>query len=390
MEVASLLEQVRPELPMEIIEGLVKKDYERVGGLVLETASQCVMALIRGTGLTEGVDLSTALPSLPPGVLVASQLAGLGQAAPLALSMASMEFKVVREKLQQIEKKLDQVQSLLAAAHYKLDLAFYANFQAALKLAQNAFIMQDIGNRQAMAREAIARFLEAEHYYSELCEKELTRGGHVATDLLFTLFLAYVSEARCYLELEEAQAARRRLAEARVQLRSWVCKVVETMLTSNPAVYLCPALTGKVDLDRLTHCLQWLDPKATPGSVFNDLRDDLWRLARDEITEPWFDSLPLALWDPQVDAPKGRGGKPKKVNIRQKTSIVLSRLPDALRKAEVAIETSNRFHGFEKEVQFIAQERIGFQEWQDLLPLERAQEQPFACVLLPEPVPLAV
>lgn len=123
-------------------------------------------------------------------------------------------------------------------------------------------------------------------------------------------------------------------------------------------------------------------------SLRRDGRARRWP-GRDEIIEPWLDSLPVALWDPQVDAPRGRRGKQKKVDTRQKTSMVLSRLPDALRKAEVAIETDNRFHGFEKEVQFIAQEEIGFREWQDLLPLERAQKQPLACVLLPEPVPLA-
>lgn len=389
MEVESLLDQVRPELPMEIIEGLVKGDYERLGGLILEAASPCVVALVRGFLPVEGMESLANLLSLTPEILSGSQLAGLGLASPLALSVASMQFRVVREKLEEIEAQLDRVQSMLAAAHYKLDLAFYANFRAALELAQNAFTMSDASHRQASALQAVNRFLEAEHYYSDLCEQELARGGHAASDFLFTLFLAYVSEARCYLELEEVQTAKRRLAEAHAQLDSGVRRIVETVLTSNPAAYLCPALKGEVSLDQLTRCTRWLDPKATPSSLFDDLRDDLWRLARDETTEPWLDSLPLALWDPQVDAPLGRKGKRRKVDLRQRMRTVLSRLPDAIRKAEAVIETSDRFCGFEKEVQLLAQEGISFQEWQGLLPSQRAGEQPFACVVLPEPVLLA-
>jgi len=73
---------------------------------------------------------------------------------------------------------------------------------------------------------------------------------------------------------------------------------VQALLTSNPAAYLHPNLKGKVDLRRLTHVYQWLDPSLDENAVFEGLREQLCDLI--QYPERWVETLPPAVWDPSV------------------------------------------------------------------------------------------
>jgi hypothetical protein len=406
MEIEKLVKEIRPELPLEVVQGLLARDMVRVGGLVLEAAPAVaprVVALIRSAGLPD----PAASPLLDPDLLNTAALAGLSLASPLGLGIVVMGFKLVNERLgriearlSRIEKEIGEIRSKVEGIDYKVDLKNYAELTSALASAHDAFTLTDAENRQGFARDAIAKLRTSEGYYSNLCGQDLGSGGHAAADYLSTLFLAYVGEVRCWLELGEIQKARVRLQEAHDQVSAHVRKLVNTMLTDRPAIYLCPELSDEVDLDRLTRCYQWLDPAATPSSVFQALRSDLWDLARGRLRSPremaklglggpWkqvVDKLPSALLDPKIDVKAGRKGKSKELGLSEKREIVLERLPDALRTAEVAIETHRRFDGFRMEVELINQQGIKFQDWRNLI--ESAEGGPLACVLLSEPVQL--
>jgi hypothetical protein len=153
----------------------------------------------------------------------------------LNLAVSTMGFIIVLKRLGVIEQQLEQAQEMLRAIDYKIDLSFYANFRAALNLARNAFTMTNSETRKMSAMQAINRFLEAEQHYAELTDREIGNGSQVADKYLSTLCLAYVTEVRCYLELEELDTAHRRLQEGVAALRPRFEKHINTLLTSNPA-----------------------------------------------------------------------------------------------------------------------------------------------------------
>jgi hypothetical protein len=114
---------------------------------------------------------------------------------------------------------------------------------------------------------------------------------------LLTLCLAYIAEARCYLELEEFETAARRFQEGKVQIYTRIEKYVDTLLTSNPSMYLHPKLKEQIDLSRLTRIYQWKNPILDENSVFEIIRDDIGgkSLIDDDQINSWIESLPASI-----------------------------------------------------------------------------------------------
>jgi tetratricopeptide (TPR) repeat protein len=207
-------------------------------------------------------------------------------ASMLSLGVSAIGFVVISKRLKELEKRLEKAQEYLEKIDKKIDLGFYANFRAALDLAMNAFTMSKGDNRRSSALGAINRFLEAEHIYTDLADKELTVNSQIGDEYLLTLCLAYIAEARCHLELEEFDTAARRFQEGKNQINARIEKYVDLLLTDNPLMYLHPKLKGKTDFSRLTRIYQWKDPSLTENSVFELMRDRmvpeydmLWRFS---------------------------------------------------------------------------------------------------------------
>ena len=120
---------------------------------------------------------------------------------------------------------------------------------------------------------AINRFLEAENLYTNLFDYEFEKCSPIIDNYLSTLSVAYVAEARCYLELGEYSTAIRRFQEGMNVLCSRIQQYVELTLTSNPAIYLQPELKGIVDLRRLTEVYSWMDPTLSESDVFEMHRE---------------------------------------------------------------------------------------------------------------------
>lgn len=287
-----------------------------------------------------------------------------------------------------IERQLEQAQEVLQAIDYKIDVSFYANFRAALDLAMNAFTMTNAENRKMSAMQAINRFLEAEHHYTKLTDMEIGNGSQVADEYLATLCLAYVTEARCYLELEEIDTACRRLQEGAETLRPRFTKHVHTLLTSNPAAYLHPSLHEQVGLRRLTRIYQWLEPGLDEVAVFERQRDNLFKLA--ENPKAWANSLPQAIRMPKADTAASTSmldsftKQSKKLIDSIPTSIskikpdspeteAYGRLPATMELIETMIEDENRFAMYGTEVETIQRLGMSFQAWRQLARLPTTQ-----------------
>ena len=273
-------------VPEHIAQGISNQTYERVGGVVREKGSKQIVAWLRESYGNKDPVLSN--------ILELSSVSAVSSTLNLAVS--TMGFIIVLQRLGFIEQQLEQAQQVLRTIDYKIDLSFYTNFHVALDLAVNAFTMTDFENRKISAHKAIDRFLEAEQEYAKLTDIEIGNGSQLAEEYLSTLCLAYVTEARCYLELEELDTARRRLQEGATELRSRFEKRINTLLTSNPAAYLHPSLKEQVGLKRLTKVYQWLQPGLDESDVFEMQRENLFNLA--QKPEEWINSLPQAIHIP--------------------------------------------------------------------------------------------
>lgn len=286
-------------------------------------------------------------------------------ASVLNLGVSVMGFAVVNQRLNELEKRLKQAEELLTKVDHKIDVGYYANFKAALGLAINAFTMNKRKNRESMAIQAINRFLEAQHIYTDYTDKELEQGSPIADEYLLTLSLAYVAEVRCHLELEEPDTALRRFQEGALVLRSRIQQYVELLLTSNPAVYLHPRYKDQIDLRRLTRIYQWIDPALDENAVFEMQRENLVKF----VQEPnkWVDTLPSAIVE-RAEIKWGLfGGNPTPLSGRFEKEAY-NRLPQVLEVVESMIETNRRFEAYQAEVQAIAQLGISFHDWLKLAP----------------------
>jgi len=363
--------QVTLQMPEHIAQGLSSRIYERVGGVVREAGSKQVVAWLREVYETGEPVLSNVLSASPVGAV----------SSVLNLAVSTTGFLVVLKRLGAIERQLEQAQEVLQTIDYKIDLSFYANFRTALDLAMNAFTMTSAENRKMSAMQAINRFLEAEHHYAKLTDMEIGNGSQVADEYLATLCLAFVTEARCYLELEEIDTARRRLQEGADILRPRFIKHINTLLTSNPAAYLHPSLKEQAGLKRLTRIYQWLEPGLDEVAVFEMQRDNLFKLAQNP--ELWVNSLPQAIRISKAGTAASTSmldsfAKQSKRLIDSIPSSIskmksgspeteaYGRLPATMELIETMIEDESRFTMYESEVETIQRLGMSFQAWRQL------------------------
>ncbi|MGV0101797.1 TPR repeat-containing protein [Nostoc sp. DSM 114160] len=388
-----------------IAKGLADGTFERVGGVIRDVATKQVVSWLR-----EQESNNYEVPTSPPSAnnllnlifsgtnLVASganaavtgkglaningrlgsienQIGQIGQslqltqgilqvttaASVLNLGVSVMGFAVIAQRLKELEQRLKQAEELLKKVNRKIDLSFYANFRAAIELAINAFTMTKPENRRSSALQAINRFIEAEHIYTDYADIEIEQKSQIADEYLLTLSLAYLAEARCYLELEEHDTALRRFQEGSRVIRSRILEYVKLLLTSNPAVYLQPQFKGQIDLRRLTRIYQWLDQTLDENAVFDMQRINLFMLAQDPNNAKWVESIPAAIWDSKVDwVGKAFWDDPK--------PLIYARLPKTLEIVESMIETNRRFESYQTELQAISQLKISFHDWLKLTP----------------------
>lgn len=390
--------EVAFQIPEYVAQGLLSGTYERVGGVIRKVKSKQVVAWLREAyetgepGLSKVLSpssVSTVSNTLNQTLSSVSAVTGV-----LNLAVSTMGFIIVLNRLGVIEKQLGQAQEVFKKIDYKIDLSFYANFRAALDLAINAFTMSNSETRQMSAMQAINRFLEAEHHYTKLADVEIDNGSPVVDEYLSTLCLAYITEARCYLELEEIDTARRRLKEGAAKIRPRFEKHISTLLTSNPAAYLHPSLKDQIGLKRLTRVYQWMEPGLDESDVFEKQRENIFKLAQNP--DAWMNSLPQAIRISKSGSTtptsvfdglakqskkligalpsmsKMKAGSPEATTPSPEADAY-DRLPAMMELMETMVEDDNRLAMYESEVEMIHTSGMSFQEWCQLAPPSTAQ-----------------
>ncbi|MEO0886858.1 MAG: hypothetical protein AAFY54_13110 [Cyanobacteria bacterium J06648_10] len=397
------------DLPQYISTGLASGNFVRNGGVIQDQAGKVVMWL-KETGGVPGVSPSMLGSVDPTGILrlglqgvdtavTQSKLTALGAqmtqvqnlamltsaTSILTLGVSVAGFAIISKKLKHLEGRLKDVQKTLDEVDEKIDLGFYSNFRAALDLAGNAFTMDDKANRRSSALQAIDRFLEAEHVYSDLTDKEIERKSQIGDEYLLTLCLAYIAETRCYLELGEYDTALRRFQEGKEQIRTRIGQYIDLLLTDNPLMYLHPDLKEEVDLPRLARIYRWKDPSANEHSVFELMRESLRFLdgaSRFNLSE-WSKMLPASVIE-QNQIKRGFTG----IKDEGRKEILKS-LPKAVSEMEEMMETNQRFESYEYEIKLLAKTKVPFSKWLSLKPADAAPEGAnLAFILPPQPIAL--
>jgi hypothetical protein len=362
----------RPELAAKIAWGLDNGVYERIGGVIRHTDNKQIITWLRNTdGMSIDPSIVTKLGSLTQ-LSVATSL--------LNLSVTAVGFGMVMQRLEVIEQKLASIASLLAGVNRKLDLSFYANFRAALELARTAFEMREESNRRITATQAINRFLEAEHHYLGLLDMEFDTGSWAVAQFIATLILAYVSTARCYLELGEVETARHHWDEGSRTLFPRVRHYYEAVVGVKSAIYLHPQLSSEISLKRVPQLLRYQDPAISEASVFEKLRLFIWEIAS-QNPETWLKKLPQSLWNPEVDGKKKIGPVKRSIGKDEALARLLPRLPEAFGQVERAYETARCMEGFQVELEYLIDKNISFEEWQRLPMPEGSSGEPIVWLL---------
>ncbi|KGF72697.1 hypothetical protein DO97_06670 [Neosynechococcus sphagnicola sy1] len=370
------------DMPGQIVTGLANGSLVRTGGVVQDTSGKVVMWLREFSemgvmnGISSGILPFTAATSM------------------LNLGISAVGFTVILKRLKDLEKQLEKVQESLEKIENKIDLSFYANFRAALDLAINSFTMKNLHNRRSSALCAINRFLEAEYTYADLADKELAIKSRIAGEYILALCLAYVAEARCYLELNEFDTAIKRFKEGKHEINIRIERYVDSLLTSKPLMYLHPKLKGRTDLSRLTRIYQWKNSVQsennnsllTENSVFELLRTNMvpqrdmsWT---SQVNE-WIDSLPACVIE-QKNVKRDIFGI--KQEGREET---IQSLPVTFLKMESMIETSQRFNAYQIQTKTISKLQISFNDWINLQPPTNKNEDKSLMYIIPE-IPLSL
>lgn len=364
----------RPEIAGKIIEGLNTRIYERVGGVIRRVDNKRIVTWLRDISDGQSID-PTVLSRLGP--LLQLNVA----TSVLNLSITAIGFAVVLMRLKSIEDRLAIISKELANINRKLDLSFYANFRAALDLAHTAFIMRDDTNRRISATQAINRFLEAEQHYLGMLDNELQVCSPAVSPFLSTLFLAYVSTARCYLELGETETAWRHFQEGEAALLSRVKQYYDSIIGVNPAIFLHPALTDAVSLERLTGLLRHYDTSLTESSAFESLRKAIWDTAS-QNPETWLRRLPASIWNHNVDGREKKGPVRLPRSGDEMLKQILPRLPEAFTQVELAQESLSCIEGYGIELRYLMDHNITYSAWQQIELPATGPDDPVA-ILLP-------
>jgi len=371
-----------------------------VASFVLEAGNAAVTQFRLGAVKVDVEEIKERVGSMATQVdQVQQSILFLSAPSLLTLGFAAMNFKTINQKVKIIEGSLKTIEAKLARLDQKINISFYANFCAAIDLANNAFTMQDTSNRKESALKAIDRFLEAEHTYLSLVENEIEEDGVISDKYLLTLKFSFLSEVRCYLELGEYETARHRLTIAVKKIRDRVLKYIEILLTENPGIYLHPSLSEVIDLPRLTQIYQWLDPGETESSVFERFRSNVNSVMK---VNDWSRKLPRAISQKPViqddksnDNMSGfsenfeafRGGLESIKNGKWKSIAsknTFSSLSKAIEDIETMIETMRRLESYQYEIKFLEENKMPLHQWLQLIPNESSNSDSNLIFITPE------
>jgi hypothetical protein len=276
-------------------------------------------------------------------------LTSTGHIVNLAVSTAT--FAIIIKKLDKLSNDIEDLRKLIKAEFQRnRDI----EFKKALQAARDAFDGQG-KLRESATRSAIDGLFEAREHFFHDFDKSIENGAIednllLAHQYLLRSIYAEISRVRCYLVSEDRDLARKRLSEDINLLRERVQHLIGLWLGENPAIYFHKDVSS-ANLDRFLRIQQWMNDVEPHDirSIFNIIdvmRGDFWNqklLSSGNILSDFANNFPLPS------------------NNKETRDVKLSK---RLSQAEILIENMDRLYGFELEMRTM---RLSMDKWNSIV-----------------------
>jgi hypothetical protein len=400
------------EVPKFIEVGLTTGQYQRVGGVIVESGTKQVVAWLRDSqnignvvnSVLNGINplnlvfdaTETALKlydgHLTRGIVetlgeqvqanhleilnslsVTQQsihslmgmvlLSSTGHIVNLAVSTAT--FGIIIRRLDKLSDNIEELRKLIVAEFQRnRDIEFKKALQAARDALEGQGKLRD-----SASRSAIDGLFEAREHFFQDFDKSLDNGLTqdnllLAHQYLLRAIYAEISRVRCYLVSEDRELARKRLSEDITLLRDRVNRMIMLWLGDNRAIYFHKDISA-INLDRFLRIQQWMndveahDTHAIFG-IINEIRGDFWNqkiVSSGNLLTNFANSLPLLS------------------NNKETRDVTLSK---RLSQAEILIENMNRLYGFELKMRTM---RLSLDEWNNVVDEAKINEYGAALIV---------
>ncbi len=390
------------QIPKYIENGLVSGSFERVGGVIRESASKQVVAWLReGGAKTIGNTLSlgpaapfaailnaaNAATKLYDGHLTRSAMGALqrqvqattslirftsaGQLLTLSLTAASL--RTITKRIDKLSEDIDSLGELIRE-QFKRDRD--TAFKVALEAASDAAAADNPDFRNNAVDRALNGLREARENFDKDFKETLGGDLRVAQHYLIRTMYAQISLIRCYLDAEEVNLAKDRLQESMPDFEEKVCRLVKLWLGEHPALFFHKGVDSQT-LDRFIQIQQWLrDP--TQSNNHQPTADALTTMF-DII-----DTLRVDFWNANITKNKYGRNPIKRVRNQPIRSLEdrLASFPDRLARAEAIIENYQRLRGFELEMRSVRLSADqSFRQWREKIDEEALAEHNLGIII---------
>lgn len=352
-------------IPESISVGLDNGTMERIGGVIRDVASKQVVAWLREGDISSSLnltDITRLFGSL-------GQLGGLASVVNVGVTVVTT--MIVSHKLDLLNRKLDRHSDLIKS-EFRHDRD--ANFQVALDSAKD--ILEGLTSRRDSALDGLNKtrrdFIK---YYQDnfSLHEQNPKYLYIAQDNLIRALWAETMRIRCYVTLENANVARKRLQENQEALTNHAKELVKAWIGNTPSVYFHQEFSNEV-LERFVLVQHWLreeNPRKRQNlwALLHEMRQQFWDLKVIEAYDVYDKGIPNRMKNP-LNRPI------KRLSDRK------NELAENLLQAEIMIENMQRLRGFELELEAV--ERLEVSELEDQLTPQTLDENGGLAVIVDE------
>ena len=315
-------------LPTVIEYALNAGSMERVGGVIRYAESKEIVAWLREGGkLTDELAVNSAMMST---VLSAAGMNAATVTTIATTGLPMLNFAMAGYTILKLRAEIEVLKKEIKRIYDRVDKQFERdreiNRRAALRTATDLLDVRSPEYKQQMVGKVSDRLHDATEQLLWDVDQFLGSDARIdefdqAMGILMFAFHVETLAARCYLEVGELDAARRRLKDSLEELATRTVALVKQLVGDQPALYFHSSVE-KCYLDRFIDIERWLRGE----------RNVLRAVIQEHRKEFWNDSAIKGLYT--VD------------HLRRP---VLNESPyylDTIPKAETLIEEFERFRGF--------------------------------------------
>ncbi len=316
-------------VPASIEAGLVTGQYQRVGGVIVDSSSKQIAAWLR-----ESPILGESTQEVATGVLgVMTQFA---QIAPvLNLGMLVLGFVHINNRLNRISDGIHHLgDTILAEFARDRETQFKVTLEAVQDVFEGDERMREDALRSAVDGLVVSRENFLKDFESLLRSEQTAQALELTQYLLGYAMYAETTRIRCYLAVGQKELARKKMIDALPIFYDATKRFVLACMGEHPALFLHQDFDDN-HVERFFKLQSWLHDEyqedETILSILNQLRGDFWN--KDIIGDKFDNIFQQITFRPKLTW--------KDTHLH---------LTSALKSAEAMIENYQRLQGFELEL----------------------------------------